>query len=169
MEEKSFFYIDTKGVQQGPRTIKQLENEFVITHNTMVWSQGMKDWVRAFEVDELREICDNRPPVHHHVAEQTPLETVVKEENCGTRPHTWMVESILATLFCCVVTGIIGIIYSTKVDRLWNEKKYDEARSAANTSKIMFFIGVGVAGFFIICYLISIIFFTTSFSETMEW
>lgn len=151
MEEKSFFYIDGNGVQQGPRTVKQLESEYVIGHNTMVWCQGMKDWCPASQVEELRGICDSRPPI---------LETPVHREQpapCSTMkepaPHSWMVESILATLFCCVVFGIIGIVYASKVDSYWLAGRYEEARSAAKTAKLMFILGVSSAALFLLIYL----------------
>lgn len=34
----------------------------------------------------------------------------------GTPPKTWLVESILATIFCCLPFGIIGIINASKVE-----------------------------------------------------
>lgn len=154
MEEKSFFYIDKQGVQQGPRTIKQLENEYVITRDTMVWCQGMTDWRKACEVEALGAICDNRPPVLEvHVHNEPQTERMTKPtELC---PHTWLIESILSTLFCCVVTGIVGIVYASKVENLWLSGRYEEARSAANTAKIWFIVGtvlalVSIIGYFIL-------------------
>lgn len=151
MEEKSFFYIDANGVQQGPRTIKQLESEYVIGRNTMVWCQGMKDWCPASQVVELAEMCDNRPPmveapIHH---EPTPAYPTPKEP----APHSWMVECILATLFCCVVFGIIGIVYASKVDGYWLVGRCDEARSAAKTAKLMFILGVSSSALLLLIYL----------------
>ena len=33
-------------------------------------------------------------------------------------PKTWMVESVLATIFCCLPFGIVGIINASKVGKV---------------------------------------------------
>lgn len=155
MEEKSFFYIDKHGVQQGPRTIKQLENEYVISRDTMVWCQGMTDWYKASEVEELNGICDTRPPILEvHLRNEPCAEKDVRpSESC---PHTWLIESILSTMLCCVATGVVGIIYASKVENLWSSGRYEEARNAANTAKIWFIIGTSLAFMGIVIYVILI-------------
>lgn len=152
MEEKSFFYINKQGVQQGPRSIKQLENEYVIMRDTMVWCQGMTDWCKASDVEELSGICDSRPPVMDvYVHNEPPVERNRKQNEPS--PHTWLIESILSALFCCVVTGVVGIVYASKVENLWASGRYEEARAAANTAKIWFIVGVALALVSILLYL----------------
>lgn len=164
MEEKSFFYIDKQGVQQGPRSIHQLENEYVIKSDTMVWSQGMKNWCRAGEVEELQAICNSYPPV---------IEEPIRRENCSAPqptepcPHTWLIESILSTVLCCLIFGIIGIIYASKVESLWAKGCYAEAKSAAKTAKLMFILGVSITAFCLIVYLFVIIFFSAAMTNFM--
>ncbi len=69
-------------------------------------------------------------------------------------PKTWMLESILVTLFCCLPFGIAGIVFASKVSSLHASGKYDEAlqasKDAGKWTKIGFF--VGIAG--IIIYMI---------------
>ena len=42
-------------------------------------------------------------------------------------PKTWMVESILVTILCCLPLGIVGIVNAAKVNSLYSAGKYDEA------------------------------------------
>ena len=35
------------------------------------------------------------------------------------RPSTYLVLSILVTIFCCLPFGIVGIVYASKVDSCW--------------------------------------------------
>ncbi|MEG0499639.1 MAG: CD225/dispanin family protein [Rikenellaceae bacterium] len=158
MEEKSFFYIDTLGRQQGPRSIQQLANEGVISPNTMVWCQGMKDWGRAGDIEELQALCMNHPQEVEQQAIPPLIHTtptyVSEEKPKEPSPHSWLIESILSTFLCCPITGIIGIIYASKVEELWTKGLYSEARSAANTAKILFIVGMSLLVVSTLGYLI---------------
>ena len=50
-------------------------------------------------------------------------------------PKTWLFESILVTLFCCLPLGIGGIIYASRVQALWSGMRYAEALDASNRAK----------------------------------
>lgn len=64
------------------------------------------------------------------------------------KPDNMLVWSILATVLCCLPLGIVAIIYSNKVDPLWNEGKYEEAEKAAASAKMycLIALGLGVVG-----------------------
>lgn len=61
-------------------------------------------------------------------------------------PKSYLVESILVTLFCCLPAGIAGIVYAARVESAYNLGKYQEAeeasQSAAMWTKISFWIGL---------------------------
>lgn len=50
-------------------------------------------------------------------------------------PDNYLVWAILTTLFCCLPTGIVSIVYSTKVSGLWAQGQYAEAQTASNNAK----------------------------------
>jgi Interferon-induced transmembrane protein len=50
-------------------------------------------------------------------------------------PENYLVWAILTTLFCCLPTGIVSIVYSTRVSGLWGQGLYAEAQTAANNAK----------------------------------
>lgn len=49
-------------------------------------------------------------------------------------PKTWMAESILVTIFCCLPFGIAGIVFAAKVSSLYAAGKYEEAVEASNNA-----------------------------------
>ncbi len=48
-----YFYIDAAGKQKGTFSPEELGQES-IKRDTLVWTQGMEQWKRAEEVDELQ-------------------------------------------------------------------------------------------------------------------
>ena len=74
------------------------------------------------------------------------------------QPKNWMVESILVTLFCCIILGIIGIVNAAKVNSEWAAGRYAEAerasKEAGKWTKLGFFIGIGLYVIMFICYFI---------------
>lgn len=66
----------------------------------------------------------------------------------GMPPKTWLVESILVTLFCCLPFGIAGIVYATKVESLFyaghSEAAEQASRDAGKWTKIGFWVGLSL-------------------------
>jgi hypothetical protein len=64
------------------------------------------------------------------------------------RPKTWLVESILATIFCCLPLGIVGIINAASVNSKYDSGDYIGAERASleagKWTKIAFFVGLAV-------------------------
>ena len=62
------------------------------------------------------------------------------------KPSNWLVYSILATICCCLPFGIVGIIFTARVDSLYYNGMYAEAEKAAKKAKtwtlLSFFIGL---------------------------
>lgn len=143
-----FFYSD--GVQSlGPFPLEQLKTKN-ITRSTMVWHTGMADWKPAGEVAELSALFSNSGAV------QNPTTPYVPNVNAGAIPKTWLVESILVTLFCCQPFGVIGIVYAALVESAISTGNYSEAnrlsKSAGKWTKIAFFSGLAFYVIFGIFY-----------------
>lgn len=51
------------------------------------------------------------------------------------KPDNYLVWAILCTILCCLPLGIVSIIYSSKVDGLYNQGDYLGAQDAANKAK----------------------------------
>ena len=74
-------------------------------------------------------------------------------------PKTWMAESILVTIFCCLPFGIAGIVLAAKVSSLYAAGQYEEAVEASNNAakwtKIGFFVGLAVMVIYMIFLFIN--------------
>lgn len=72
-------------------------------------------------------------------------------------PKTWLAESILATLFCCLPFGIVGVVHAAKVGTFFAMGNYKMARKesadAAKWTKISFFTGLAVILIYLFIYL----------------
>ena len=74
-------------------------------------------------------------------------------------PKTWMAESILVTIFCCLPFGIAGTVFAAKVSSLYAAGQYEEAVEASNNAakwtKIGFFVGLAVMVIYMIFLFIN--------------
>lgn len=55
----------------------------------------------------------------------------------GIPPKTWLVESILVTIFCCQILGIISIVYAASVESKFYRGDVAGAESASRTAKTL--------------------------------
>ncbi len=132
-----FYYTDGKE-RYGPLSMEELRAKN-ITPQTLVWKEGLSDWVQAGQMEELQALFQ----ASEMAAPVVPVSQMIGEKP----PKNWLVESILVTLLCCLPFGVVGIIFSTKVDTLWNTGQREEAikasQDAAKWVKIGFFVGIG--------------------------
>jgi hypothetical protein len=75
-------------------------------------------------------------------------------ENAQQPPKTWLLESILVTIFCCLPLGIVGIINASKVESKFYAGDVAGANQASadagKWTKIGFFVGLGITVLYII-------------------
>ncbi len=62
----------------------------------------------------------------------------VNEEIC---PKSWLAQSILVTIFCFLPFGIVGIVYASRVKRLFKQGQYVEANDASRHARLWTLIG----------------------------
>jgi hypothetical protein len=133
-----FYYTDGKE-RFGPFTLEQLRDKN-ITEGTLVWKEGLPDWVPARNLSDLQSLF---PP---ETGFPPPLSVPYVNPVAEAPPKNWLIESILVTLFCCLPLGIVGIIHATKVDTLWNsgqrEEAYKSSREAGKWTKLGAILGV---------------------------
>ncbi len=148
-----YFFLDENGKQQGPVEKTQLISNGV-EGSTLVWSSGMPGWSKASEVDELKMLFAAAPapapsPTPSPGPSINPNQNRFDNANNQIPPKTWMVESILVTLFCCLPFGIAGIVNAASVESKFYAGDYIGAqRASANAKKwttISFWIGVVVS------------------------
>lgn len=70
------------------------------------------------------------------------------------RPQNYLVAAILSTIFCCLPTGIVSIIYAAKVNGLYAEGRYDEAVAASKNAKTWFIVSLVIGLIVAILYFL---------------
>lgn len=74
-------------------------------------------------------------------------------ENKPPRPSSYLALAIVSTILCCLPTGIVSIIYATKVNSAYEDGRYDANRASKN-AKTWGLISIGAAALVIILYFI---------------
>ena len=136
----SEYYILNGSEQQGPYTIDQLRGR--VTPQTYVWREGLADWVQAINLPELSVVLLPEGSV-------SPSGVV--------KPKDYLVESILVTLFCCMVFGILGIVYSVQANSAFSSGNITAANEFSAKAKQWvtygFWCGIAVVGVYAILAL----------------
>ncbi len=103
-----------------------------LSEDTMVWYAGLDDWKRAGDVNALRPYFEAAEP--QRPAAAIPMPAVPDpqprqsgEEPVPPMPPTYLVWSILATVLCCLIPGIVAIIYSTRISSAYFSGDYERA------------------------------------------
>ena len=127
------YYMHIGGQQVGPYEENELPSHG-LTASTMVWREGMPDWVAASQVPELSHLL---PPSQQPPSYQ-PQPGYGPQQPYGARPpmpDTYMVWAILVTLLCCLPFGIVSIVKASQVSSLYNQGRYQEAVAASEAAK----------------------------------
>ncbi|MCQ2300477.1 MAG: CD225/dispanin family protein [Bacteroidales bacterium] len=87
------------------------------------------------------------------------------DNQLNRRPDNYLVWAILTTILCCLPFGVVSIVYSCKVNNLWDagqeQDAYDAARKAKNWA-----IASAVSGVvFSILYIVLIVVFGVAFAN----
>lgn len=146
------YYVLINGQQTGPVEENQLLG-MGVTRDTQVWHEGMPQWQAAGTLPELGYLFANAGNAGGYggygqaagAAPQPPMQPM---------PKTWLVESILVTIFCCLPFGIVGIVNAAAVSSAYNTGNYMLAQEKSKAAKkwTMWGLIVGLVG--IILYVI---------------
>ena len=127
------YYMHIGGQQVGPYEENELPSHG-LTASTMVWREGMPDWVAASQVPELSHLL---PPSQQPPSYQ-PQPGYGPQQPYGVQPpmpDTYMVWAVLVTVFCCLPFGIVSIVKASQVSSLYNQGRYQEAVAASEAAK----------------------------------
>lgn len=171
-----YFYIDSEGKQKGTFTVDELRNE-PIRKDTLVWTQGMSEWMRAADVVEVQPIFqatasghpESGGPTQPEVPYQTAHQASVAQDK-PAMPKSWMVESILVTILPFILCGnvlcllgIVAIVNASKVESLYHQGLYaqanDASANAGRWTKITLWIAIGAIVLAVIGIILAVLFF----------
>lgn len=77
----------------------------------------------------------NPAPAPYPFNQQPPVPHTSGFNNQEPMPDTYLVWSVLATVLCCLIPGIVAIVYSTMVSSKYYAKDYDGARRASEKAQ----------------------------------
>lgn len=144
---EQYFYLDSNNQRQGPVDADKLP-DYGVKPSTLVWKTGMDDWAEAAKIPELADYFIKRaesvpppPPQQPQRPQPSYQQPYFPTEK---KPDNLLIWSILSTVLCCLPLGIVAIIYSNKVDNMWNAKNYEGAREAAKNARLFCFLSLGL-------------------------
>ena len=63
-----------------------------------------------------------------------------QQDKCEPKPPTYLGWSIAALLLCCLVTGVIAVIYASRVTTCYDSCDYEGARKASENAELWLII-----------------------------
>lgn len=143
MEEDRKYYLLKDGNKTGPFGFEELKTKS-ISVDMLVWYKGLREWLEIKEIPELNELLKDVPPDRPQM------------------PETYLLQSILVTIFCCLPLGVVAIMKSLKISECYNRGQYAEAKKQSEETVMYFWlsaiIGVSIIAlilivcFSIVCY-----------------
>lgn len=155
--EENKYYAMIGGDRIGPMGIDELRN-LGITPQTPVWRPGMVDWASASTLPELASCFGPQQPPYQPYGQQQPpygyngapyySNNPQGQEPMPPRPDNYLVWSIVVTILCCLVGGIVALVYSSKVNSAYDRGDYNEALKASSSAKTWCIVSavVGLVG-----------------------
>ena len=101
--KKYYLYKSLK--KYGPFNLQELQRE-EINKNDLIWYKGLEDWVKAIEIDELKDYFDQLPPL-------TPFEK--KQEKLKKIPRKGL-GFLFKGLFTLILSTAIILIFIVSQD-----------------------------------------------------
>lgn len=83
----------------------------------------------------IPNLVHNPAPSPYPFNQQPPIPPASGFNNQEPMPDTYLVWSVLATVLCCLIPGIVAIVYSTMVSSKYYAKDYEGARRASENAQ----------------------------------
>ena len=155
-----WYYATSGGAQQGPVGIDDLKARHAagqIPADALIWREGMENWKPLNEIPELatssRLLTGGNPgtpaPAVNPVGDQIYAPPATNPYagamggGLGTKPPTYLWQSIACTILCCLPFGVVGIVYAAKVDGLAASGNMAAALDASNKAKFWCWMSFG--------------------------
>lgn len=143
------YHIVIDNQTKGPFTPEELRM-MGLNARSLIWYEGLPDWVEASQVPELRVYLHSQtpPPPSVHYQHSAP------KPKC---PNTYLALAIISTILCCLPLGIVSIVYAASVETRWASGRYDEAKDASRKARNWAIASIVTSAVFIVIYVILMI------------
>jgi hypothetical protein len=128
------YYVMRDGEQVGPFLLSSLPDEGVAP-DTYVWCKGMDKWQRAKDVADICRLMRQRlsasstdKNIEKTIADDEQLnssrlpelpEIISENVNYDVKPHSFIVEALVVSLFCFPPTGFVALYNAGRGISLW--------------------------------------------------
>ncbi len=98
------------------------------------------EWANVLHLDYDPEEARRRaeqaaPATPPPFNQQPPAPHTEVSGHTESMPETYLVWSVLATVLCCLIPGVVAIVYSTMVSSRYYAKDYEGARRASEKAQ----------------------------------
>lgn len=147
------YWIILNGVKLGPLPYDDIVR-LASRPDVPVWREGLDNWYSVSTLPEFSALFT----APHYAMPSVPESPVTAYGAMGSMdpsyqrpyvtnekqpmPPTYLAWSIVVMLLCCLIPGIVALIYSTKVSSAFSSGDYEGARSASNTAAMWVIISV---------------------------
>lgn len=149
------WYYASNGQQNGPVSQEELVSLFQngqVKASDLVWNQSMSDWLPFSAVPELNTPVvstepggsDSPPPMTPETPALTPAATAATPTGSGEKVPTYLWQSIVCLVLCCLPAAIPALIFATKVEPAQARGDLEAAREASSKAKMWCWIAFGV-------------------------
>jgi hypothetical protein len=145
------------GQQSGPVEKEQLDELFrsgQITSSDLVWNASMSDWAPIGTLPEFSHAQAGQTPATPDPLASTPSPEVAPSDvtptaispapYSGEKIPTYLWQSIVAIICCCLPAGVVSLVYAIKVDPAIQAGNIAAAKEASKNAKMWFWISFGV-------------------------
>lgn len=144
------YYIIINDQQQGPFAKEELLSRG-LTPQTMVWCQGMPDWMPASSVHDLNDLFARPQQPQYQQPYQQQYQYPQQPVGTFTNRLPWAIVGTVLGICSCIglVLGIIGITKANGANNAYKCGDYDLARSVNNSARTLtilslVFDGIGI-------------------------
>ncbi len=145
------WYYAKDGEQVGPvaeEELKQLFENGQVSSDDLVWNESQSDWLPIGSFQQFSPSTpDKAPSTTVAAAPASPLNPVratTDSVSPGQPIPTYLWQSIVCLVLCCLPAAIPAIVYSTKVDPAVARGDYAAAKLASDNAKLWCWVSFGI-------------------------
>lgn len=169
------YWIIIDSVQEGPLTLEEIASKPELNPSTPVWHEGLSDWTTASAIPEIAAILSSNNMNQGHSRPEFTQSDFTRQANpysgfyngqhpygqpygqyqygqpqndpnaVPPMPNNYLILAILATICCCIPSGIVAIFYAAKVSPAYYRGDYMAALDASSKAQLWVIISF-VAG-----------------------
>lgn len=128
-----YFYLNSNNEKAGPVVPTEFSHHG-INGSTMIWKEGMSDWMKAGQIPELSQYFRAAPPPPPVGSNDFGVDGN-QSKHKPMMPDNNMLWAVMFTVFGCLPIGIYSIVQASKVNSLYLNGQYNDAQKMADGAR----------------------------------